>query len=123
MKIGKVIREQGALVYPHEERVAYRLAATGHNVTFLAVEIDKSPDILFKGKKWEIKSPTGSKRRTLENNLRAALKQSNNIIIDLTRIHIDEATCLRFLSDRKARLGRKVSIIAIMKDGDLVDCF
>ena len=42
MKTGKVIREQGTLVYPHEERVAYQLATAGHNVTFLAVGIDKS---------------------------------------------------------------------------------
>ena len=101
MKSGKVIIQYGSLVYPHEKRVAFLLVKTGHDVTFLPVGIDKSPDILYRGKKWEIKSPTGSKRRTLENNLRAALRQSSNIIIDLARIHIPEETCLRFLKDRK----------------------
>lgn len=121
MKTGKVIIQYGASVYPHEKRVAFLLVKTGHDVTFLPVGIDKSPDILYRGKEWEIKSPTGSKRRTLENNLRAALRQSSNIIIDLARIHIPEETCLRFLKDRKARLGKKVSIIIVRQNGKIIE--
>ena len=113
MKSGKVIIQEGALVYPHEERVAFELVKTGNDVTFLAVGINKSPDILYMDKKWEIKSPTGSKRRTLENNVRAALKQSCNIIIDLSRIKVEEGSCLRFLRDRSNRLGKKVKIMVI----------
>lgn len=59
------------------------LAHTGHDIAFLAFGINKSPDILFRGKKWEIKSPKRMKRRTIENNIRNALKQSRNIIVDL----------------------------------------
>lgn len=121
MKAGKVIIQYGALVYPHEKRVAFLLAKTGHDITFLPVGINKSPDILYRGKKWEIKSPTGSKRRTLENNLRAALKQSNNIIIDLVRIHIPEDTCLRFLKDRKTKLGKKINIIVITTNSTIIE--
>ncbi len=109
------------MVYPHEERVAFELAKTGYDVTFLAVGIDKSPDILYKGRKWEIKSPIGAKRRTLENNVRAALKQSSNIIIDLSRIRIEENNCLRFLRDRKCRLGKKVQIMVVMKNKKIIE--
>lgn len=116
MKTGKVIIQYGALVYPHEKRVAFLLAKTGHDVTFLPVGVDKSPDILFRGRKWEIKSPTGSKRRTLENNIRTALKQSSNVIIDLSRIKVPEDTCLRYIEDRKRRLGKKSSFMVITKD-------
>lgn len=121
MKSGKVIIQEGALVYPHEERVAFELVKTGNDVTFLAVGINKSPDILYMGKKWEIKSPTGSKRRTLENNVRAALKQSCNIIIDLSRIKVEEGSCLRFLRDRSNRLGKKVKIMVIKKNKEIVE--
>ena len=82
---------------------------------------NKSPDILYMGKKWEIKSPTGSKRRTLENNVRAALKQSCNIIIDLSRIKVEEGSCLRFLRDRSNRLGKKVKIMVIKKNKEIVE--
>jgi len=120
MKIGKIIIQYGSLIYPHEIRVANLLIRTGHDVSFLPVSINKSPDILFCGKKWEIKSPTGSKRRTLENNIRTALKQSSNVIIDLSRIRIPEETCLRFIEDRKNRLGKKYNFIVITKNKEIL---
>lgn len=116
MKAGKVIIQERALVQPHEKKVGDILArTTGKDVIFLAVGIEKSPDISFCGKKWEIKSPKGSKRRTLENNIRNALKQSNNIIIDLSRIAVTENTCVRYIIDRKNRLGKKYNFIVIRK--------
>lgn len=121
MKRGKVIIQEGAMIQPHELKVGELLARTGCDVTFLAVGIDKSPDIMFCGKKWEIKSPKGAKRRTMENNIRTALKQSNNIIIDLSRIKVSEDSCLRYIKDRKDRLGKKYSFLVIMKDKEIVE--
>lgn len=43
----------------------------------------KTPDIEMAGQKWEIKCPRGKSSRTIENNLRAALRQSQHIILDL----------------------------------------
>ena len=120
MKSGKLIIQKGALVQPHEESVGHVLTqATGKNVTFLSVGIGKTPDILFLGKKWEIKSPKGGKRRTLENNIRNALKQSNNIIINLSRINIKEETCMKYLIERRHKLGKKYSFIVIKKNKDI----
>ncbi len=45
----------------------------------------KTPDVEVDGTKWEIKSPRGNAKKTIENNLRAARKQSENIVIDLAR--------------------------------------
>jgi hypothetical protein len=123
MKTGRVIIQEGALVQPHEKKVGDILARTfGKDVTFLAVGIDKSPDILFCGRKWEIKSPKGSKRRTLENNVRNAMRQSRNIIIDLSRIGVPEETCVRYVADRKHRLGKKYSFIIIRKN-KTIECY
>lgn len=121
MKSGKVIIQEGALIQPHELKVGELLARTGSDVTFLAVGVEKSPDIMFRGKKWEIKSPKGSKRRTIENNIRVALKQSSSIILDLSRIKVEEDSCLRYVRDRKDRLGKKYSFMVIRKNKKILE--
>lgn len=121
MKSGKVIIQEGALIQPHELKVGELLARTGSDVTFLAVGVGKSPDIMFRGKKWEIMSPKGSKRRTIENNIRVALKQSSNIILDLSRIKVEEGSCLRYVRDRKDRLGKKYSFMVIRKNKKILE--
>ncbi len=55
------------------------------DVIFLRPKHKKSPDISVRGIMWEIKSPKGNSKKTIENNLRTARKQSNNIVIDLAR--------------------------------------
>lgn len=60
------------------------------DVTFIRPALFRTPDFDVKGRKWELKSPMGSSARTIENNMRAARKQSINIIIDLSRIKIHQ---------------------------------
>gem|GEM_PF-6542614 len=40
------------MAQPHELKVGELLARTGHDVTFLSVGLDKSPDIMFRCKKY-----------------------------------------------------------------------
>ena len=47
------------LVKPHELEVARILASHGEIVKFIPVSNIKTPDIIYRGLKWEIKSPTG----------------------------------------------------------------
>ena len=42
----------------------------------------KTPDIVFNGQLWEIKSPMGKSRNTISRQMKRAVKQSRNIIID-----------------------------------------
>lgn len=58
------------------------------DVIFLRPETKKTPNIDVNGTKWEIKSPKGDSKKTIENNLRTAHKQSQNIVIDLARSKI-----------------------------------
>ena len=72
------------------------------------------------GKEWEIKSPTGKSRRTIEKNLLLALRQSQNIIMDLRRINIPEAQCITKI---EYNFEHKVSIkrlLVIKKNGELL---
>ena len=55
------------------------------DVIFLRPERRKTPDIDVNGTRWEIKSPKGNAKKTIENNLRLARKQSSHIVIDLAR--------------------------------------
>jgi hypothetical protein len=79
----------------HEEATAWVLARHyGCTVQFM-IPIDdygrKSPDVLFNGVLWELKSPVGKSRNNIERQLKRALKQSHNIVIDSRRSEIADS--------------------------------
>jgi hypothetical protein len=79
MKHGKIIIPCGVFPERHELETASFFAETGTDVEFLPPSYVKgvySPDIQMDGQRWEIKSPCGSSKRTIENNYRNAQKQS-----------------------------------------------
>ncbi|HMQ96389.1 MAG TPA: hypothetical protein PKD19_04175 [Candidatus Saccharibacteria bacterium] len=61
------------------------------DVIFLRVQHGRTPDVDIKGTKWEIKSPLGDGRRTIDNNFSEARGQSKNIVIDLRRTKMHQA--------------------------------
>jgi len=83
------------------------------DVTFIRPARFRTPDFDVKGVKWELKSPMGSSARTIENNMRAARRQSANIIVDLSRIRIHQRRAIAriqfFLS--KPNQFKKVLVI------------
>jgi hypothetical protein len=50
-----------------------------------------TPDIVMNGQLWEIKSPVGKSRRNIERQIKRALKQSRNIIIDGRRSSVADS--------------------------------
>jgi hypothetical protein len=79
---------------PKEHELSAALILAYHfkaDVIFLRPQTDKTPDIDVKGVRWEIKSPKGNAKKTIENNLRTARKQSANIVIDLARSKMHSA--------------------------------
>ena len=87
------------------------------NVVFLRPQIDKTPDIEVSGTRWEIKSPRGDGKKTIENNFRTARKQSLNIVIDLRRIkmHQNKATARMNFFLSKPNKFKKVLVITKSK--------
>jgi len=83
------------------------------DVIFVRPASFKTPDFRVKDVSWELKSPMGASARTIENNMRAARKQSVNIIIDLGRIKMHQQQSIArihyFLS--KSNKFNKVLII------------
>ena len=120
-KQGSITVPNKNLVHPHEIVAATVLSWTGYDVEFLPTGEIHSADIIYRGKIWEIKSPIGNKRRTIENNLRAALNQSVNVIIDLSRIKMDETKAIREIT-KQVKLARRLkSAIIITKNQKIIE--
>jgi len=74
----------------HEMKAAL-IVANNHfrsDVVFLRPEIYKTPDLEINSARWELKSPLGQGKKTIENNMRAARRQSENFD---NRLWTDEA--------------------------------
>ncbi len=111
----------GVAVLPHELVVATILSWTGDNVEFLPVRHVQTADIIFRGLEWEIKSPEGKSSRTIENNMRNALKQARNIVIDLSRIKQSEAKAIKEVK-RQYNLIRGIKrVIIITKAKEIIE--
>ena len=78
---------------PRDHELSAALILAYHfktDVIFLRPERKKTPDIEVNGTKWEIKSPIGNGKKTIDNNLRAAHKQSRNVVLDLRRTKLHQ---------------------------------
>jgi hypothetical protein len=114
---GKIIIPHKVRPEPHEMDMADVFVSMGIDVTFLQPNTTKgvkTPDVKMKGVLWEFKSPKGKNINTVSNNLRRAVKQSKNVVIDSRRIG---------LSDDKVRseLLRNVPLIKSLKRLAMID--
>lgn len=76
--------------------------------------------VIFKrfinGAYWEIKSPIGNSKRTIQNNLREASRQSSNVIIDLRQCKMSTTSALariRYILRQNHSIKK---LITILKD-------
>ena len=107
-----------------EFETAKYFAALGKNVVFILpshIPNQHSPDIKMDGVEWEIKCPVGKSKRTLENNMRKALKQSRNIIFDLRHLKLSEKSSINQLENEYKNRTRIKKLLIIKKDGELIE--
>lgn len=64
------------------------------DVIFLRQDRYTTPDLRVGLELWEMKSPLGGGKKTIENNLRLARKQSKNLILDFTRMKLHQTKAL-----------------------------
>jgi hypothetical protein len=112
----KVIVDTSPADAPQEHEMAAALIVAAHfktDITFLRPGKYRTPDLDVNGEKWELKSPIGDGKKTMENNLRSAKQQSKNIIIDLGRCKMHQLKAISrinyFLSRQSAI--KKVKLI------------
>lgn len=122
-KRGKII-PNGVVLKTHENATVVFLTEQGHDIELIPkvnIEGVHTPDILMEGIRWEMKAPIGEGNQLMENTIQRALKQSQNVIVDLRRTKRHQTKCLRELRkqfDSKKDLQR-LRIIA--KGGKILD--
>lgn len=108
----------------HEFDTAKYFADLGKDVVFIkpsTIKGQHTPDIRMDGFEWEIKSPQGNSKRTIENNFRNAVMQSKYIIFDLRRIKLHDNQCVPKL-EKEFRVRRYLKkLLIIKKDGTLLE--
>lgn len=110
---------------PHEMRATKTLAELfKSDIVFIRRTQSKTPDlyVLKTNICWELKSPIGNGKHTMQSNLREASKQSENIILDLTRSKMSDEKAISRAKDflRKERSSIK-RLKILLKDKRLVD--
>ena len=112
-----------------EFETAKYFAELGKDITFIrpsSIPHQHRPDIVMDGIEWEIKCPEGQGKRTIENNIRSAERQSHYIIVDLRRIKLPEKRCLSEIENnfntkpgikRILVITKELKLIKFPKDG------
>jgi hypothetical protein len=106
---------------PHEIDAAFIIAEYFRaDVFFIQPGNFKTPDFLVGGTRWELKSPTGGSSRTIKHSMRTARKQSDNLIIDLsrTKLHLYRALAhIKFYMEKPAHFKK---ILVVTKAGKVI---
>ncbi len=125
IKPGKIIIQHGAFPEPHEIMTANFFTGIGKDIEFIRPNLAsgvKNPDIKMDGIKWEIKSPCGNSRATIEKIYKKAQLQSINIIFDLRRIGMPEEKAIsKIKREFSLRPGKVKRVIIITKKAKILD--
>lgn len=121
-KKSQIIIPAGTHPWSHELRVASVLALAGHTIEFLPTGAQKTADILLDGTEYEIKSPLTNNPKKIVRNVKRALQQSQNIIIDSSRIKGMRDDVLRRLLINRAKDQKTLKrLLLITKRGQIID--
>lgn len=94
---GKII-PNGVSLEKHEYDTILFLTTLGYDIELIPptnTPKSKTPDFIMKGKAWEMKSPQGKSKTTIEHTFKKAVKQSENIVIDLVRTKMGERNAIK----------------------------
>ena len=107
----------------HELTTARFFSEMGKDVTFIRpsnVPDNHRPDIKMNGIEWEIKSPSGKSRRSIEKRFSEAMEQTENIIFDLRRCGVSDEVSIKVL-EKKFRDKHIRRLLIITKAGKLLE--
>ena len=110
---------------PHEVNTAWILARHYHTTVQFLVPVDdykrKSADIVMLGVEWEMKSPLGDSKSTIENQFRRASKQARNIIIDTRRTNLADGEIEKAVIRETKRHSTVKRVILVEKSEKVVE--
>ena len=93
----------------------------GSDVIFIRSANFRTPDFAINNLKWELKSPMGSSARTIENNMRTARKQSENIVIDLSRIKLHQQRAISRVNFFLSKPNQFKRVLVITKTRKVIE--
>ena len=76
----------------------------------------KTADFRIGGALWELKSPLGRGKRTIQNNIRKANQQCANIVVDLRFCKINEEQAIQRVRYEVLRMTSIKKVLVITKD-------
>ena len=123
MKKGKII-PNGVILERHEYETVLLFTEMGIDVELIPKSNVKgvhTPDIKMGGLKWEMKSPLGEGNQLMENTIQRALKQSQNIIVDLRHVKRHQSKCIRELEKQFVSKKDIKRLKVIMKNNKTLD--
>ncbi len=108
--------------YPHEMFAAKSISMFfNSDVTFIKrSNTAKSADLLISNVIWEVKSPIGNSKRTMQNNLRTADNQSQNIIINLARCRMPPARAISRINNELQKANKIKRLLVVLKNGKTI---
>lgn len=80
-----------------------------------------SPDLIMDGVAWEVKTPRGKAKTTIERTLHRAARQSENVILDLRLTNLSKSHAIKLVSNFFQNSQRIHHIQLIIKPNKLFD--
>ena len=121
-KQGRLI-VNGVILQIHEQKTINFLLGLGYKIELIRPSYtpnSKNADFIMNGRKWEMKCPEGKSRLTMEHIIRKASHQSENILIDLRRLRLEETLAIRQSKYEFSRRPSIKSLWLITKKEDLI---
>jgi len=81
----------------------------------------RRPDFWMRQLPWEVKCPTTSRTRAVEDLFYSALGQSQNVIFDLRRLRVDDKKTIELLGRLFTTARRVRRLLIITKKGKLME--
>jgi len=90
------------------------------DVYFVERSHAKTPDFKIRNQYWELKSPSGNGKRTIQHTLESAKKQPLNIILDMRRSKIQGNKIINEIESGVRTVKGIRRLIVILKSGDVM---
>ena len=122
MKTGKII-PNGIILAAHEYITLTVLTNDGQSIELLRPSLTKyvkTGDFLMQGLIWEMKSPIGRSKSTIEHIFQKAAHQAHNIVIDLRRTKLSDQQSIVTLKKLFATSRSVRNLWIITKETDII---
>ena len=108
--------------YPHEKFAAKAVSEFFNTKANFIKRSNtaKSADLLINNTIWEVKSPIGNGKRTMQNNIRIADDQSPNVIINLVRCKMRTDVATNRIRYELSRANKVKHLLVICKNGKVI---